>query len=198
MATSPTGGLHIWTNTNGRRLKQVTGYEAEGIDLRLGGRGYVVLPGANNGRQWRKPLSTSMPPTPAWVKEETEPSPSQSATGKTTPYGRKALDNACAKIRAAGPGERDAAIGKVALKIGSLIGGGEIDEAEALSQLLAAAMLNGGDFAEQKAKIERAVASGKQHPKSAPQKATTPSHRRRGWRPASEMTGTRLFRTSRT
>ena len=57
MASSPTGGLHIWTNTNGRRLKQVSGYEEQGIDLRLGGRGYVVLPGPNNGRQWRKPLS---------------------------------------------------------------------------------------------------------------------------------------------
>ena len=55
MATTPTGGLHIWTNANGRKLKQVSGYEAEGIDLRLGGRGYVVLPGTNNGRQWRKP-----------------------------------------------------------------------------------------------------------------------------------------------
>ena len=175
MATSPTGGLHVWTNANGRRLKQATGYEALGIDMRLGGRGYVVLPGANNGRQWRKPLSTPMPPTPAWVKEESEtPSASSSSqpTGKTTPYGRKALDNACAKIRDAGPGERDATIGKVALKIGSLIGGGEISEAEALSQLLAAAMLNGGDFAEQKAKIERAVATGRQQPKSAPQKAT--------------------------
>ena len=175
MATSPTGGLHIWTDASGRKLKQVSGYEAEGIDLRLGGRGYVVLPGAGNGRHWRKPLSTSLPPTPAWVKEEAEPHPSQAAAatpGATTPYGRKALDNACAKIRAAGPGERDAAIGKVALKIGSLIGGGEIDEAEALSQLLAAAVLNGGDFAEQKAKIGRAVEIGKQQPKSAPQKAT--------------------------
>ena len=172
MASSPTGGLHLWTNANGRRLKQVSGYEAQGIDLRLGGRGYVILPGANNGRQWLKPLSTLMPPTPAWVKEEIEPSPPQTATGKTTPYGRKALDNACAKIRTAGPGERDDAIGKVALKVGSLISGGEIDEAEALNQLLAAAMLNGGDFADQKDKIERAIASGKQHPKSASQKPT--------------------------
>ena len=176
MATTPTGGLHIWTNANGRKLKQRSGYEAEGIDLRLGGRGYVVLPGANNGRQWRNPLSTPMPPTPAWVKEESEPQPSQTGetSGKTTPYGRGALNNACAKIRDAGPGERDATIGKVTLKIGSLIGGDEIDEAEALNQLLAAAMLNGGNFAEQKAKIERAIADGKQHPKSAPQR---PPHR---------------------
>jgi putative DNA primase/helicase len=101
-----------------------------------------------------------------------EPSPQPAPSGKTTLYGRKALDNACAKIRDAGPGERDAAIGKVVLKIGSLIAGGEIDEAEALNRLLAAAMLNGGDFAEQKTKIERAAEEGKQHPKSAPQKAT--------------------------
>ena len=117
-----------------------------------------------------------MPPTPAWVKEESEASASSQladTSGKTTPYGRKALDNACAKIRDAGPGERDATIGKVALKIGSLIGGGEIDEAEALNQLLAAAMLNGGNFAEQKAKIERAIADGRQHPKSAPPTTST-------------------------
>jgi Virulence-associated protein E/Bifunctional DNA primase/polymerase, N-terminal len=175
MTTTPSGGLHVWTSTNGRRLKQATGYEAEGVDVRLGGRGYVVLPGANNGRWWLKPLSTPMPPTQVWVNEESETTSASSSsqpTGKTTPYGRKALDNACAKIRDAAPGERDAAIGKVALKIGSLIGGGEINEAEALGQLLASAMFNGGGFAEQKAKIERAVASGRQHPKSARQKAT--------------------------
>ena len=177
MASSPTGGLHIWTSVNGRRFKQVSGYEGEGIDLRLGGRGYVVLPGTNNGRRWLKSLSTPMPPTPAWVKEEIEASASSSAqtsSGKTTPYGRKALDNACVKIRAAGPGERDAAIGKVVLKTGSLIGGGEIDEAEALNQLLAAAMLNGGNFAEQKAKIERAIADGRRRPKSAPPRIQKP------------------------
>ena len=164
------------TRTAGSSSK-LTGHEAQGIDVRLGGKRLCRAAGANNGRQWLKPLSTPMPPTPAWVKEETKPQPSQAAAGatvgKTTPYGRKALDNACAKIRGAGPGERDAAIGKVALKIGSLIGGGEIDEAEALNQLLAAAMLNGGDFADQKAKIERAVAEGKHNPKSAPQKPWT-------------------------
>jgi predicted P-loop ATPase len=181
MATTPTGGLHIWTSAKGRKLNQVTGYEAQGIDMRLGGRGYVVLPGINNGRRWLKPLTTPMPPTPAWVKEETEAasasSSSQTASGKTTAYGRKALDNTCTKIRGAGPGERDATIGKYALKIGSLMGGGEIDESEALNQLLVAALLNGGNFNEQKEKIERAIAVGKQHPKSAPSKPqkTVPS-----------------------
>ena len=144
--------------------------------MRLGGRGYVVLPGPNNGRHWRKPLSTSLPPTPAWVKEEAEPPPSQTAAA--TPGINNSLRTQGARQRLRrksappAPGERDAAIGKVALKVGSLIGGGEIDEAEALGQLLAAAVLNGGDFAEQKAKIGRAVEIGKQQPKSAPQKAT--------------------------
>jgi hypothetical protein len=170
MATTPSGGLHVWTSTNGRRLKQATGYEAQGIDVRLGGRGYVVLPGANNGRQWRKPMSTSLPPTPTWVKDEIEPQPSQATTGETTAYGRAALNNACAKISAAGPGERDAAIGSVTLKIGSLVGGGEIDEAQALDRLLDAVIFNGGDFTEQKDKIERALKDGRSHPRSAPNK----------------------------
>ena len=146
------------------------------------GRNIAIVYQRPDGKLWVYSLAhgetkytLATPPTPAGVKEEAEPHPSQTAgatPGATTPYGRKALDNACAKIRAVGPGERDAAIGKVALRIGALIGGGEIDEAEALSQLLAAAMLNGGDFAEQKAKIGRAVEIGKQQPKSAPQKAT--------------------------
>ena len=73
------------------------------------------------------------------------------------------------RFAAAGPGERDFTIGDTVLKIGSLIGGGEIDEAEALDRLLDAVMFNGGDFAEQKEKIERAVATGKQKPKSVSQ-----------------------------
>ena len=183
IATTPTGGLHIWTNANGRKLKQLSGYEAEGIDLRLGGRGYVVLPGANNGRQWRNPLSTpSMPPTPAgeggkrasaitdW-RDHRHPA-------ETTPYGRGALDNACAKIRDAGPGERDATIGKYTLKIGSLIGGGEVDESRGAQPLGLPGRSRDAQRRQLrgtwKAKIERAIADWQATPQERAATASAP------------------------
>ena len=57
MASSPTGGLHIWTNANGRKLKQKSGYEAQGIDMRLH-RPWLCH--AAGGEQWTQMAQASV------------------------------------------------------------------------------------------------------------------------------------------
>jgi hypothetical protein len=91
-----------------------------------------------------------------------------------SPYGLKALDNACAKLVSALPGERDRAIGENVLAIGSLAAGGELDEHLALQSLKRASQSNPGSDSNYWDKIERAFETGKENPRSAPPKRNTP------------------------
>ena len=92
----------------------------------------------------------------------------RSASGDGSPYGLKALENACAAIANAGPGERDRAVGESVLAIGSLAAGGELDERHALEALKQAGKSNLGADADYCDKIERAFETGKQNPRNAP------------------------------
>jgi hypothetical protein len=104
-----------------------------------------------------------------WVYRKT-----QVIDGEGSPYGLKALDGACAKLARAGPGERDRAIGENVLAIGSLAAGGELDERHALQSLKRASQSNPGSDSNYWDKIERALETGKENPRSAPPKRKTP------------------------
>ena len=88
--------------------------------------------------------------------------------GEGSRYGLRALDNACAKLASAGPGERDRAVGENVLAIGSLAAGGELDEHHALQALKNAGQSNPGSDANYCDKIERAFETGKENPRSGP------------------------------
>jgi hypothetical protein len=90
--------------------------------------------------------------------------------GEGSRYGLRALDNACAKLASAGPGERDSAVGENVLAIGSLAAGGELDEHHALQTLKQAGQSNPGSDANYYDKIQRAFESGKENPRSVPPK----------------------------
>ncbi len=94
--------------------------------------------------------------------------------GDGSRYGLRALDNACAKLASAGPGERDRAVGENVLAIGSLAAGGELDEHHALQTLKHAGQSNPGSDANYCDKIERAFETGKENPRSAPPRRSTP------------------------
>jgi len=72
ISTTPTGGLHLYFDAGDRRLRQFSGAIPghPGIDTRVGGKGYAVLPTCGNGRAWLKPLSTPLALAPAWLPEE--------------------------------------------------------------------------------------------------------------------------------
>ncbi len=56
-ASTPTGGRHLVYAANGAVYRNNVRINGWAIDLRTAG-GYIVLPGAANGRAWLKPLST--------------------------------------------------------------------------------------------------------------------------------------------
>jgi Bifunctional DNA primase/polymerase, N-terminal len=113
------------------------------------------------------PVGGARPATPRFY-------PKTQVDGEGSPYGLKALDNACAKLARAGPGERDRAVGENALAIGSLAAGGELDERHALQSLKHAAQSNPGSDANYCDKIERAFETGKENPRSASPRRSTP------------------------
>ena len=119
-----------------------------------------------NAPDW---LLGAVAPTRRAQPETRASSPKTCAESDGTPYGLKALDNACDALANAGPGQRDRAVGENVLAIGSLVAGGELDERHTLCALMQAGQRNPGGDANFVDKIERAFETGKQNPRNAPQ-----------------------------
>jgi putative DNA primase/helicase len=179
-ASSPTGGRHLYFRANGVRYQTETEIERLGIDLRTGGEsgGGMVLPGPGNGRKWLRPLSGPWMDAPAWFAERAQRRAAERAarpTGDRRPFhgeterARKALDQACRSLAAAGPGERDKTVGDTVLKVGSLAAAGELDRESALDQLDAAARSCQGAARDYPDKVKRAFEKGFEKPAATPQ-----------------------------
>lgn len=80
-------------------------------------------------------------------------------------YGREALRREAAKVATAREGARNDTLNRAAFNLGTLIGGGEVDRADAESQLLAAARACGLPDAEALRTIESGIESGIHHPR---------------------------------
>jgi len=97
------------------------------------------------------------------------------APGGTSNYGREALRRESATVAATREGERNDALNRAAFRVGTLIGGGEVDEADAESELLRAARECRLPKAEALRTIASGIASGMQHPRKRPARAVTES-----------------------
>jgi predicted P-loop ATPase len=192
IATSPSGGKHLYFLANGVPYGPNTDVGAPGIDLcatgPAGPRG-VVLPGPGNGRLWLKPLTGPWSEAPQffadWMRQKAarraaapEPGEARPFTGQESRRARKALDAACNALAEAGPGERDVAVGKHVLRVGSLAGAGELDPQAALAALIGAARACRGAASDYPSKVERAFRSGLATPAAPSKKAKPP---RTGW-----------------
>jgi hypothetical protein len=177
---TPSGGLHLIFRLPPERpigcpLKGLP----KGIDVKGEGGAIIFPPSARGDRQYC--VVTDVEPTdpPGWLLDMVAPigrrqpqtrPPSVAArrSGNGSPYGLKALENACAALANAGPGERDRAVGEHVLAIGSLAAGGELDERRTLHALTQAGRSNPGADADYCDKIERAFETGKASPRAAP------------------------------
>jgi hypothetical protein len=132
-----------------------------------------------DGNKYRVVSDVEPADAPSWLLDmvapirRTQPEPQSvchkaANAGDGSPYGLKALSNACAALANAGPGERDRAVGVNVLAIGSLAAGGELDPAYALSQLRAAGRCAVSDDSLDD-KIERAFEHGMENPRRAPE-----------------------------
>jgi Bifunctional DNA primase/polymerase, N-terminal len=89
-ASTPTGGRHLIFACSGGPAKQFAGRIPghPGIDTRVGGKGYVVLPGPGNWRAWLKPLSTPLKPHPQWAQPASAPFADDAHAGQRSFAGR--------------------------------------------------------------------------------------------------------------
>jgi hypothetical protein len=173
-AATPTGGRHVVVRMNGRPIKQFAGRipGRPGVDTRVGGKGYIVLPGPGNGRTWVKPPSTPIADAFAWLPEERthKGRPRQEFSGNT-PYAAEALRRACRAIETAENGSQEHTLNGECFSIGTLVGAGELDYETALEALTRAAhrmpahTTPWGDLA---GKVRRAVEQGMTKPRIRP------------------------------
>jgi putative DNA primase/helicase len=170
VATTPRGGWHVFSRFD-PTLQLVQTTITPSVDVRIGGKGYVIAPSPGNGRRWIRPLlTTQLMEAPAWLiaqlKQRAEPEPTESTpyNGETSERAQETLRRACAALAVAPPGFRDATIGQVVYRVGRLAGAGELESGSALQALLAAMAANPGTDKSHRDKVERCFNDGFKNP----------------------------------
>ena len=152
---TPTGGLHLYFKNNDEINKSLVRF-LDGIDIRAGGTGFVLLPPSPSYR-WITPPETEILPVPAVVLAEyqrrcgkevehvknpletDQPGEKQSST----PHGRAVLYQECQVLADTPEGARNDTLNCTAFEIGKLVVAGQVSEYEACQGLFNAAQETG-------------------------------------------------------
>jgi putative DNA primase/helicase len=86
----------------------------------------------------------------------------------TAPYAKAALDDECGKVAGSIEGARNDTLNKAAFSLGTLVGGGGLDEEVVRTRLTEAAQQSGLPDAEIDATIKSGLEAGKQQPRTVP------------------------------
>jgi hypothetical protein len=148
-ASSPSGGRHLICATGAKRYLNAVPIAGLGVDLKTQ-VGFVVLPGAGNGRRWIPGKPSKPAPIPPAIsallkgRSDLERAPAirehisaiaardapghplAAFAGNATRYGRAALEGVCSAIRNAPDGIQEITLNSGAHKIGLLIGRREL------------------------------------------------------------------------
>ena len=159
MQQTPGGGTHyiFLYPQDGAGIPNSVGGVAPKIDVR-GDGGYIVIAPSINGEGKAYSFLNQAPPVhaPEWllklvrqplkVPSKNTNSPAFGAPPTimaglsiVAPYVQKAIDEECAKVAAAQQGTRNNTLNEASFSLGTLVGGGELDEGLAHSRLLDAA-----------------------------------------------------------
>jgi hypothetical protein len=167
-AATPSGGLHLYYQANGVKIKSASGGVLEkefgpGLDTR-GEGGYVILPPsvASSGKAYRWNNNFKMAdalPVPPHLLKLVAKDQSRPLTGS--------LADAIKAIAAASPGHRHGELNKQAFLVGQLIANGRVDEEQARAALIEAGIAAMG--ASRAGEVERTVADGLAAGKASPQ-----------------------------
>lgn len=194
VAASTAKGRHCYFQHPGGKVKNRAGL-FPGADIR-GDGGFVVGPGSihPSGKPYEwiaSPLECPLAAPPQWLMDALAPpaaplpsqrpqeacsAPIRRTVGDCTPYGQAALQRESEAIRRALNGAQETTLNNAALKIGALVAGGEISRATARTELVRAGMCmanhdprNLWTLEAVAAKVERALADGAAHPRTAPE-----------------------------
>lgn len=194
VAASTAKGRHCYFQHPGGKVKNRAGL-FPGADIRADG-GFVVGPGSihPSGRPYEwiaSPLDSPLAAPPQWLMDALAPpatplppqrpqAPRSASIGQDggdcTPYGHAALQRESEAIRRAMNGSQETTLNNAGLKIGALVAGGEVSRATARMELVRAGMCmanydprNLWTLEAITAKVERALADGAAHPRTAPE-----------------------------
>jgi hypothetical protein len=184
VSTGRVGGFHFWLRATGPAVRNSTGKRnglAPGIDTR-GAGGYVVAPPSvhPSGLAYKSSPTAPIADAPAWllalltpkVVERTGAPIPPTISDETTPYGRKAIELECEKVRSAPKGTRNEQLNASAYSLGQLEAGGEIafgDAGPALEEAACAAGLP--TSRSQKTIYTSGLVKGRENPRIAPKTA---------------------------
>jgi len=191
--TTPSGGTHyiFAYPQDGLPIPNTSNQIAKKLDVR-GDGGYIIMAPSKNSNGGGYNLSKNYPAVlaPDWLValvRESKKSSSYELSSfakqdlydgvclSTAPYAAKALEEECRKVREAQEGARNDTLVRAAFSLGTLIGGGELDENLVCSRLMEAvnAMLSPLPTVEAERTISSGISSGKMHPRTAPKTITS-------------------------
>jgi putative DNA primase/helicase len=186
-------GRHHYFRHPGDKVKNRAGI-IPGADIRADG-GFVVAPGSTHPSgvlyEWIiAPDGSQLAEAPAWLidllaapaspmpphrPQEARSARWTPAAGDCSRYGLAALERESDAIRRAYKGEQEKTLNTAALRIGALVAGNELSVSTARVNLIRAGMCmanyDGGNLWTLEAitaKVDRAMADGSAHPRSAP------------------------------
>lgn len=173
------GGRHLYfrhpggvvPNDAGRRL-------GPGLDIR-GDGGYVLAPPSRHisGRQYAVlARGAEIPALPDWLWARLEPQrprPRAGARpvanfhrgGDTSKWALAAVAGELRRLQEAEPGQRNHTLNRVAFRLGQIIGGGELDEAQVEQMLVQGALSIGLGEREAVATVHSGLHAGESHPR---------------------------------
>ncbi len=187
-AVATPNGAHFYFRHPAFQVKNAVRIQP-GVDIRSAG-GYVCAPPSIHPSggiyAWVvTPAEAPLAECPPWLLEllprKTAPTPAAKRErpaardgGLSTPYGLSALEAEAAAVSGTPEGGRNDALNRSAFVVGSLVSGGELEEAEAVSALVGAAEKAGLSGKEIEATIRSGMESGKREPRKQ-RKARPPS-----------------------
>jgi len=177
VAATAGGGTHAYYKYDGE--EKLKGKLAPGIDVKLPGRGYVILPPSfNGGYRWRN--ETDILPLPGCILDRLKRGgvvEIDDGFKLGSQYGRKALESELGRMAIALEGERNETLNKAAYALGQLVAGGELT-ASVIDKLRTVAERTGLDDEEINGTLQSGYLAGMRQPRSAPEKPIPKTLRR--------------------
>lgn len=170
------GGAHHYFLHPGGTLRQGAGLLGPGLDTRMPGKGFTILPPSPHpsGRcyAWIEPTARPAPMPPwlaALLRPPLPPVPGLPPIHAREAYVRAALEGELANVIGAPVGTRNTVLHLAAVKLGGLVGAGVVTELEVTAALLDAARASGYFSTDGERAARATVASGldwgRRHPR---------------------------------